>query len=106
MHEFAHELLEHKANHETTTKQQRELEAESVAYAVLAHFRMKLPSEFYLSSYGITSEMLTAALQTISTTTKRIIGLLTPADASGEEETGRDAGTTGDSPGQEYHTAA
>lgn len=106
VHEFAHELLEHKANRETTTKQQRELEAESVAYAVLAHFRMKLPSEFYLSSYGITSEMLTAALQTISTTTKRIIGLLTPAHASGEEETGRAAGTTGDSPGQESRTAA
>ncbi|HEY6377414.1 MAG TPA: hypothetical protein VIX90_17975 [Edaphobacter sp.] len=48
-----------------------------------------------MSLYGITSEMLTAALQIISTTTKGIIGLLTPADASGEEE---DAGTTGDSP--------
>jgi hypothetical protein len=104
VHELAHELLEHKANHKTTTKQQRELEAESVAYAVLAHFGMNMHSEFYLASYDITTEMLTASLQTISQTTKRIIGLLT-ADA-GKEETGEDAGTTGELPAQEYPLAA
>jgi antirestriction factor ArdC-like protein len=104
VHELAHELLEHKANHQTTTKQQRELEAESVAYAVLAHFGMNMHSELYLASYDITAEMLTASLQTISQTSKRIIGLLT-ADA-GKEEAGEDAGTTGELPAQVYDIAA
>jgi len=102
IHELAHEVLQHKANRETTTKQQRELEAESVAYAVLAHFGMKLPSEFYLESYGITAEMLTAALQTISATTKQIISLVTPAT---KDQTEEDA-ETGDSPAQVYPIAA
>jgi N-terminal domain of anti-restriction factor ArdC len=102
VHELAHELLEHKANRATTTKQQRELEAESVAYAVLAHFGMKLPSEFYLATYDINAEMLTAALQTISATTKRIIALVTPATKSQTEEDAE----TGDSPAQVYPIAA
>lgn len=84
VHELAHELLEHKANRATTTKQQRELEAESVAYAVLAHYEISLPSQVYLASYGVTAEMLTAALQTISQTTKQILGLLT--GSTGKED--------------------
>ena len=36
-HEIGHELM-HRTNREGTTRQQRELEAESVSYAVLAHF--------------------------------------------------------------------
>jgi hypothetical protein len=102
VHELAHEILQHKANRETTTKQQRELEAESVAYAVLAHFGMNLPSKFYLANYGITAEMLTAALQTISATTKQIIALVTPAT---KDQTEEDA-ETGDSPAQVYPIAA
>jgi urease accessory protein UreF len=94
VHELAHELLEHKANHATTTKQQRELEAESVAYAVLSHFGISLPSQFYLATYGVTAEMLTAALRTISQTTKQIIGLLT-ADAE-TKDSGEDAEASGD----------
>ena len=102
VHELAHELLQHKANRETTTKEQRELEAESVAYAVLAHFGMNLPSKFYLANYGITAEMLTAALHTISATTKQIIALVTPAT---KDQTEEDA-ETGDSPAQVYPIAA
>jgi hypothetical protein len=88
-HELAHELLQHSTRHAETTKQQRELEAESVAYAVLAHFRMNPQSQFYLATYGITAEMLTASLQIINATAKKIIGLL----SQGEEEGG--AGETG-----------
>jgi hypothetical protein len=74
-HELAHELL-HKTNRRETTTQQRELEAESVAYAVLTHFGLKPQSQFYLATYDVTAEMLTASLQTISATAKQIIGLL------------------------------
>ena len=93
VHELAHELLGHKVTHATTTKQQRELEAESVAYAVLAHYGISLPSQFYLTTYDVTTDMLTAALQTISQTTKQIIGLLSPAVEQQNEE--EDAETSG-----------
>jgi hypothetical protein len=79
-HELAHELL-HKSNREGTTRQ-RELEAESVAYAVLAHFGMHPQSCFYLASYDVTPEMLTASLQTIGSATTTIISLI---DCTGQQ---------------------
>ena len=81
VHEFAHELL-HKADR-TQGKQQRELEAEAVAYAVLTHYGLHSGSRFYLASYGITGEMLTASLQIIAKTTKQIIEL---TEATNEEQ--------------------
>ena len=75
VHELAHELL-HKQNHKETTRQQRELEAESVSFAVLAHYGIHTESRFYLASYDVTAEMLTASLQTISQTAKRIISTI------------------------------
>jgi predicted Zn-dependent protease len=65
-HELAHEILQHKAKRSETTKRQRELEAEAVAFAVLAHFGMRLESRFYLASYEITGDMLIASIETIS----------------------------------------
>ncbi len=91
IHELAHELLEHKASRETTTKQGRELEAEAIAYAVMCHFRMDLPSQFYIAGYGVTAEMLTAALPVISATAKRIIGLVQPEGLAVGEGVERDA---------------
>ncbi len=75
VHELAHELL-HKENRKETTRQQRELEAESVSFAVLAHYGIHTESRFYLASYDVTAEMLTAALQTITQTAKRIINAI------------------------------
>jgi antirestriction protein ArdC len=75
VHELAHELL-HKENRKETTRQQRELEAESVSYAVLAHYGIHAESRFYLASYDVTAEMLTASLQIISQTAKRIINTI------------------------------
>jgi predicted Zn-dependent protease len=92
-HELSHELLGHAARRAETTKQQRELEAESVSYAVLSYFGMKSQSQFYLATYEVTAEMLTASLHTINATAKQIIGLLTQADNS--EEGKGSAGTTG-----------
>ena len=84
-HELAHELL-HKGDR-GSTKQQKELEAESVAFAVLAHFGMRLESRFYLATYGVTAEMLAASLQTISKAAKRIIELI-EGEGRGAEEGG------------------
>jgi len=80
-HELGHELI-HKNNREGTTRQQRELEAESVAYAVLAHFGMHPQSCFYLATYDVTPEMLTASLQTIGSAAKTIISLI---DSTGQQ---------------------
>jgi hypothetical protein len=82
VHEVSHELL-HKVDRDETTRQQRELEAESVSYAVLAHYGIHTDSRFYLASYDVTAEMLTASLQTISQTAKKIIGIL----EGGQKET-------------------
>ena len=71
VHEFAHELL-HKQDR-SQGKQQRELEAEAVAYAVLTHYGMHSGSRFYLASYGITGEMLSASMQIIAKTARQII---------------------------------
>ena len=75
IHELAHELL-HKEKRKETTRQQRELEAESVSFAVLARYGIHSESRFYLASYDVTAEMLTASLQTISQTAKRIISVI------------------------------
>jgi antirestriction protein ArdC len=78
IHELAHELMHKGSNREGTTKQQRELEAEAVSYAVLAHFGIHSDSRFYLAMYNVTGEMLTASLQAISAAAKRIINMLEP----------------------------
>jgi hypothetical protein len=84
-HELAHEIL-HKTNREGTTRQQRELEAESVSYAVLAHFGMHSENRFYLATYDVTAEMLTASLQTIGNAAKQIINLIAEAAGAAIEE--------------------
>ena len=73
-------------NREGTTRQQRELEAESVSYAVLAHFGMHSESRFYLATYDVTAEMLTASLQTIGNAAKQIINLIAEAAGAAIEE--------------------
>ena len=80
-HELAHEVLRHKERRAETTKQQRELEAESVAFAVLAHFGIRLESRFYLATYDITGEMLAASLHTISATARQLIEVVSESAA-------------------------
>ncbi|MGO4214179.1 hypothetical protein AB4043_25575 [Terriglobus sp. YAF25] len=40
---------------------------------MLAHYGIRTGSRFYLASYDVTSEMLTASLQTITQAARRII---------------------------------
>ena len=77
IHELAHELL-HKdmETRKNTTRQQSELEAEATSYVVLSHFGIQHGSPFYLAAYDVTSETLAKALETISSASKEIIGLI------------------------------
>ena len=43
---------------------------------MLAHYGIHSESRFYLASYDVTPEMLTASLETISQTAKRIINII------------------------------
>jgi antirestriction protein ArdC len=83
-HELAHEIL-HKQNRNETTRQQRELEAESVSYAVLAHYGIHTESRFYLASYDVTAEMLAASFQAISQAAKHIISTIDDNKKKGED---------------------
>jgi antirestriction protein ArdC len=77
IHELAHEILHKQAEiRKNTTRQQRELEAESTSFVVLSHFGIQHGSPFYLAAYDVTQEMLTQALATISRAAKRIIDLI------------------------------
>jgi hypothetical protein len=58
------------------TKQQRELEGESVAFAVMAHLGMRVESRFYLATYDVTREMLTASLATINAAALQLIEVI------------------------------
>ena len=67
IHEQAHEILHKQAEiRKNTTRQQRELEAESTSFVVLSHFGIQHGSPFYTATYEVTPEMLTQSLATIS----------------------------------------
>lgn len=82
-HELAHELL-HKEDR-SQGKQQRELEAEAVAFAVLTHYGIRSESRFYLATYDITGEMLTASMKIIATTARKIIEKIEGIEDEGAE---------------------
>jgi antirestriction protein ArdC len=84
-HELAHELLHQGTNAKKSTKQQRELEAEAVAFVVLDHYGMRSGSQFYLHSYGVTGDMLTASMQTIAATARQIIDRIDGTSSDREE---------------------
>lgn len=85
VHELAHELLHQGQAVKKSTKQQRELEAEAVAFVVLDHFQMRSGSQFYLHSYGVTGEMLTASMQIIAATARQIIDKIAGSSSNKEE---------------------
>jgi antirestriction protein ArdC len=81
VHEIAHELL-HKRDQQpeavTKNRQQRELEAEAIAYVVMRHFGIEHVACNYLATYKIDSAQLKQSLQTISTTAKFVISAIDP----------------------------
>ena len=81
VHELAHELL-HKRDKQpdsvTKNRQQRELEAEAIAYVVMRHFGIEHVACNYLATYKIDSTQLKQSLQTISATAKFLIAAIDP----------------------------
>jgi antirestriction protein ArdC len=81
VHELAHELL-HQRNKQSDTanksRQQRELEAEAIAYVVMRHFGIDHVACNYLATYRIDSIQIKQSLQTISTTAKFLIAAIDP----------------------------
>jgi antirestriction protein ArdC len=81
VHELAHELL-HKRDKQpdavTKNRQQRELEAEAIAYVVMRHFGIEHVACNYLATYKIESTQLKQSLQTISATAKFLIAAIDP----------------------------
>jgi putative heme iron utilization protein len=55
-HELGREILR-KQHRNEMTRQQSELEAESVCYAVLAYYGIHAESRFYLASSDVTAEI-------------------------------------------------
>jgi antirestriction protein ArdC len=80
-HEIAHSLLHWTVDGQKITsrdgreigKQQRELEAEAIAYTVCSYFGIQSPSDFYLATYSVTPAMLLEAVETIAGTVKTIL---------------------------------
>lgn len=76
IHEIAHELLHHEKN-ALTDRTTRELEAESVAYAVAKHFGLdSLSSPNYNALHGASADLIVEHLERISTTATDIIQAL------------------------------
>lgn len=87
-HELAHELLHRDpAVRATTTRAQREHQAEAVAYVVLAHFGHDLPSSgVYLALWDADAATLQANLEAVQRAAGQIIGALEAPVAAHDTE--------------------
>ena len=78
VHEIAHELL-HKRNPIDSTRQRKEVEAESVAFVVCSFFGMPdLASPNYLALWEADPKVIKASLAAIQTTARLIIDYCNP----------------------------
>ena len=71
IHEIAHELLLHKNSY--IDRQQREIQAEGVAYVVTKHFGMENKSFSYLALYDADYKKIMENMKAISGTSREII---------------------------------
>jgi hypothetical protein len=72
-HEVAHELLHQGGNGQDLDRQTRELEAESVAYVVCAHFGYEVKAPEYIALWHGDSERVLARLESIRKAASTII---------------------------------
>jgi len=70
VHEITHELLHHPSD---LTEQQKEIQAESVAYVVCKHFGLSTKSFTYLAMYKADSKEIMAHLEAIARASKEVI---------------------------------
>jgi hypothetical protein len=74
IHEVAHEILSHKD--QKIDRQQREIQAEGVAYVVTKHFSMENKSVSYLAFYDADYKKIMENLKAISEASREIIEFL------------------------------
>lgn len=77
VHEMAHCILHFQDKRTGLSREQKELEAEASSYAVLAHFGIEQPSQFYLASWEADAAKVRASLTTI---TKAVTTILRAAE--------------------------
>jgi len=74
IHELGHELLHKQEERLTMSREEKELEAESVAWVVSKHFGLQgSGSPNYLALFGVSSELIVKHLERISKTSAEII---------------------------------
>jgi hypothetical protein len=78
IHEIAHEVLSHKD--QKLSRQQREIQAEGVAYVVTKHFGMVNKSFHYLALYDADYKKIMENLKVIAEASKEIIGFIEAPD--------------------------
>ena len=74
IHEIAHEIMAHKG--QKLSRQQREIQAEGVAYVVTKHFGMENKSFHYLALYDADHRKIMENLKAIAGASREIIGFL------------------------------
>ena len=85
-HELAHEYLHWEQNRRTSlTPEQRELEAEATAYAILAQYGIEQSSQNYLASWDASAETITASLHTIRAAVHHIMAAMEPEETASEQ---------------------
>jgi hypothetical protein len=87
IHEIAHELLHHGDDRAQFTQEQRELQAEAVAYTVARAAGIEgLESPNYLALWGAEAKAIRANIAVIRVTSNLIISAITPEAQPAEEE--------------------
>ena len=78
IHEIAHELLHKGEDGQKFTKQEREIQAESVAYVVCQSLGLEAKSPLYLVSYRAESGKIIENMGVVSQTVREILSTLEP----------------------------
>lgn len=73
IHEIAHELIHYKPQNKDLSKQQKEIQAESVAYVVCSYLGLENKSINYLAIYDADYKIIMTNLKVISETSKKIL---------------------------------
>ena len=85
-HELAHELLHRDPEGAGLTREQKEIEAEAVAFVVCSHFGIETASANYLALWEVAPEKIIEAFQRVHRTAAEIIETIEAALAKAEEE--------------------
>ncbi len=78
VHEIAHELIHYSPEGKQFSKEEREIQAESVAYVVCKAFGLEAKSPIYLVLFNANTDNILSNLKEISVTASLLLGLVNP----------------------------